>query len=113
MQPGDRKAIRHARRERLQRLLDHEEGLHQPQWVRPSEGEPLWPVALAVVVAAGLQLAVPARLALHPRWLLPTLVLGLLIVLAAVKDDGVEGAVELAVAAAAEAVPDCLAAGGW
>ena len=27
----------------------------------------------------------PARLALHPRWLLPALVLGLLIVLAAVK----------------------------
>ena len=89
MQARDRKAIRHARRERLQRLLDHEEGLHQPQWVRPSEGEPLWPVALAVVVAAGLQLAVPARLALHPRWLLPALVLGLLIVLAAVKPANV------------------------
>ena len=32
------------------------------------------------------------------------------VVLAAVEDDGVEGAVELAVAAAAEAVPDRLAA---
>ena len=80
-----RAALRQARRARLQRLLDHEEAVHQPQWVRPTEGEPLWPVALAVVVAAGLQLSVPARLALHPRWLLPALVLGLLIVLAAVK----------------------------
>jgi hypothetical protein len=85
----DRAALRHARRERLQKLLDHEEALHQPQWVRPTEGEPLWPVALAVVAAAGLQLAVPARLALHPRWLLPSLVLGLLIVLAAVKPANV------------------------
>ena len=85
----DRGALRHARRERLQRLLDHDEALHQPQWVRPTEGEPLWPVALAVVAAAGLQLAVPARLALHPRWLLPSLVLGLLIVLAAVKPANV------------------------
>jgi len=85
----DRAALRHARRERLQRLLDHEEALHQPQWVRPTEGEPLWPVALAVIAAAGLQLAVPARLALHPRWLLPSLVLALLIVLAAVKPANV------------------------
>jgi hypothetical protein len=43
----------------------------------------LWPVAVAVA-AAGLQLSVATRLALHPRWLLPVLVLGLLIVLAAV-----------------------------
>ena len=34
------------------------------------------------------------------------------VVLAAVKDDGVQGAVELAVAAAAEPVPDRLTAGG-
>jgi hypothetical protein len=81
----DRAALRRARRERLRRLLDHEEAVHQPQWLRPTEGEPLWPVALEVVVAAGLQLSVPSRLALHPRWLLPALVLGLLIVLAAVK----------------------------
>jgi hypothetical protein len=35
------------------------------------------------------------------------------VVLAAVEDDGVEGAVELAVAAAAEAVAGGDAAGGW
>jgi hypothetical protein len=81
----DHAALRRARRERLRRLLDHEEALHQPEWVRPSKGEPLWPVALAVLAAVGLQLSVPSRLAVHPTWLLPALVLGLLIVLAAVK----------------------------
>jgi hypothetical protein len=35
------------------------------------------------------------------------------VVLATMKDDGVQGAVELSVAAAAEAVADRLAAGGW
>jgi hypothetical protein len=40
---------------------------------------------LAVLASVGLQLAVPSRLALHPTWLLPVLVLGLLIVLAAVR----------------------------
>ena len=35
------------------------------------------------------------------------------VVLAAVQDDGVQCAVELAVTAAAESVPCCLAAGGW
>jgi hypothetical protein len=81
----DRAALRRARRERMRRALDHEEPLHQPEWVRPSEGEPLWPVALAVLAAVGLQISVPSRLAVHPRLLLPALVLGLLIVLAAVK----------------------------
>jgi hypothetical protein len=88
-QGHDRAALRHARRERLQRLLDHEEAVHQPEWLRPSEGEPLWPVALAVLATAGLQLSVPGRLALHPTWLLPALVLALLIVLAAVKPANV------------------------
>ena len=81
----DRAALRRARRERMRRALYHEEPLHQPEWVRPSEGEPLWPVALAVLAAVGLQISVPSRLAVHPRLLLPALVLGLLIVLAAVK----------------------------
>jgi hypothetical protein len=40
-------------------------------------------------------------------------VAGSRVVQAAVQDDGVEGAVELAVAAAAEAVADRLTARGW
>jgi hypothetical protein len=39
------------------------------------------------------------------------LVLGRFLVLAAMYDDGVQGTVELSVAAAAESVPCCLAAG--
>ena len=35
------------------------------------------------------------------------------VVLAAVQDDRVQGAVQLAVAAAAEAIPDGLTTGGW
>jgi hypothetical protein len=74
---------RRARLARLERLLDHEEALHQPEWLRPSEGEPLWPVALAVVTAAVLQWSVPQRLAIHPTWLMPALVMALFIVLSA------------------------------
>jgi hypothetical protein len=85
----DHATLRRARRERLRRLLDHEEALRQPEWVRPSDGEPLWPVALTVLAAVGLQLSVPSRLAVHPTWLLPALVLTLLIVLAAVKPAAV------------------------
>jgi hypothetical protein len=96
---GGRAALRHARRDRLQRLLDHEEAIHQPEWMRPSEGEPLWPVAVAVLAAVGLQLAVPERLAVHPKWLLPSLVLGLLIVLVAIRPARVrQGSVMVQVA---------------
>jgi hypothetical protein len=74
---------RRARLARLERLLDHEEALRQPEWLRPSEGEPLWPVALAVVTAVVLQWSVPQRLAIHPTWLMPALVMALFIVLSA------------------------------
>ncbi|MCW2642114.1 MAG: putative rane protein [Dactylosporangium sp.] len=63
------------------RRLDDVMRDHPPAWLRPTEGEPRWPVALAIVVAIGLQLAIPARLAIPPRWLLPALELALLIVL--------------------------------
>jgi uncharacterized membrane protein len=46
--------------------------------MRPTEGEARWPVALAIVVAAGLQLGTPADLAFSPHWLLPAVELGLL-----------------------------------
>lgn len=54
-----------------------------PAWKRPTEGESRWPVAVAIVVAAGLQLATPAELAFDPRWLLPAVELGLLAALVA------------------------------
>ncbi len=42
-----------------------------PAWAKPTEGEPRYPVMLAVIAAIGLQWAIPARLAISPRWLLP------------------------------------------
>jgi uncharacterized membrane protein len=54
---------------------------HLPAWLRPTEGEPRWPVFLAVLAAIGLQAAIPARLSIGNRWLLPALELALLLVL--------------------------------
>jgi hypothetical protein len=51
---------------------------HLPAWRRPTRGEARWPVVLAILVAAGLQLITPADLAFDPRWLLPSVELGLL-----------------------------------
>ena len=65
------------------RRLDHAVDVCTPAWLRPTEGEPRWPVAIAVMVAIGLQLSVPSRLAIQPQWLLPVLeaaILALLIV---------------------------------
>jgi uncharacterized membrane protein len=50
-----------------------------PAWRRVTSGEPRLPVTVAVLIAIGLQLALPNRLALHPRWLLPTVAVLLLI----------------------------------
>jgi uncharacterized membrane protein len=50
-----------------------------PAWLRVTPGENRWPVAAALVVAIGLQLALPDRLALQSRWLLPALELAMLI----------------------------------
>src|ERR1700722_10127327 len=48
----------------------------------PSErGEHWWPVALAIIVAAGLHVALPARYRVQPAWVLPVVLLGLLAVL--------------------------------
>jgi uncharacterized membrane protein len=52
-----------------------------PAWLRPTQGEARWPVMLAVLSAIGLQLALPARLAIPPRWLLPVLETALLVIL--------------------------------
>jgi uncharacterized membrane protein len=53
--------------------------VHVPAWLRVTRGENRWPVAVAMLVAIGLQLALPDRLALQSRWLLPGLEFALLI----------------------------------
>jgi hypothetical protein len=58
-------------------------GLPLPAWRRRTLGERRWPVSLAVVCAASLQLSLPARLAMPPRYLLPALELLLLVGLTA------------------------------
>jgi hypothetical protein len=44
-------------------------------------GEPWWPVALAIIVAAGLHVALPARYRVQPAWVVPAVLVGLLAVL--------------------------------
>lgn len=61
------------------RTRDATHHVHVPAWLRVTRGENRWPVAAAMVVAIGLQLALPDRLALQSRWLLPSLELAILI----------------------------------
>ncbi|HUK68469.1 MAG TPA: hypothetical protein VLW50_06915 [Streptosporangiaceae bacterium] len=55
------------------------EGVRVPAWLRHTRGEPRWPVTLTVIAAIGLQLVLPDRLGLRPRYLLPALEGALLI----------------------------------
>jgi uncharacterized membrane protein len=45
----------------------------------PARSEPRWPAALAILVAAGLNFALPARYSLGPTWLIPALVVAILV----------------------------------
>ena len=64
---------------RIERLLDPGIDLIEqagerfvlPAWQRVTQGEPRWPVSLAIVASIVLQLALPERVAFRPRWLLP------------------------------------------
>jgi hypothetical protein len=46
--------------------------------VQAAQGEHWWPVALAIVVAAVLHVALPAKYRVNPPWLAPAVLLGLL-----------------------------------
>src|SRR2546423_6914257 len=46
-------------------------------------GERWWPVALAIIVVAGLHVALPARYRVQPAWVVPVVLLALLAVLIA------------------------------
>jgi uncharacterized membrane protein len=59
-----------------------------PAWQRRTSGEARWQVAICMVVAIGLQIAVPGRLAmLSPVWILPALQ-GVLLIALAVANPG-------------------------
>ena len=50
--------------------------------LKPAErGEQWWPVVLAISVAAGLHVALPARYRVQPTWVVPAVLLGLVAVL--------------------------------
>jgi hypothetical protein len=52
-----------------------------PAWRRKTDGEQRWPAALTVLAAIALQLVLPSRLGLRPKYLLPGLETALLIAL--------------------------------
>lgn len=56
-----------------------------PAWLRATSPENRLPVALAILVAIGLQLRLPDRYGLQPRWLIPALELVLLAILTAIN----------------------------
>jgi len=70
---------------RLQRLVDPRSAVRVAQvpvgvaWRGVTSEEPRVQVTIAVVTAIGLMLALPARVAIHPRWVLPALATLLLI----------------------------------
>src|SRR5947209_1067633 len=60
-------------------LQNAQERLLLPAWRRITEGEPRWPVSVAVLTAIALQSALPEGVAPRHRWALPT-VAGLLLI---------------------------------
>lgn len=61
-----------------------------PAWRRRTAGEPRWHSAVLVLFAIGLQVALPTRLGLHPKLLLPGLEAVLLVALTAVNPGRIE-----------------------
>lgn len=65
-------------------------GVLVPAWRRVTEGENRWPVALATAVAIGLQVALPDRLNLASRFLLPALEAVMLVLLVSLNPRRVD-----------------------
>lgn len=71
--------------ERLRAEVDRVESNVVPGWLRPGRSENRIPLLFAILCAVALQLAIPARYGLHPRWLLPGLELVLLAALTVIN----------------------------
>jgi hypothetical protein len=56
-----------------------------PAWLRRTEGEQRWAVTAALLVAIAIQLMLPERLSIHPRWLVPVLEFALIVALGIVN----------------------------
>ena len=70
---------------RMQRLVDPRSAIRVAQgpvgaaWRGVTSEEPRFQVTVAIVTAIGLMLALPSRVASHPRWVLPGLAVPLLV----------------------------------
>lgn len=88
----------HDRLSRLERIVDPERRLLKsaerrlvvPAWRRVTRGEPRWQVTLAIAAALAMQLALPRRVVIGPRWVLPVLGVLLLIGLVAANPHRIE-----------------------
>jgi len=76
-------SVTHSLSHSAERVHDAARQVHVPAWLRDTRGESRWPVAGIVVVAIALQLALPDRLTLVSRWLMPSLEAALLLALIA------------------------------
>jgi uncharacterized membrane protein len=61
-----------------------------PAWRRLTEGEPRWPVTVAILAALALELSLPRHLVLGPKWLLPALGAMLLVALVAANPGRID-----------------------
>jgi uncharacterized membrane protein len=59
----------------------------RPAWLRATEGEHRWWIALALLVTIAAQFALPSRLVLHPSYIAPTIEAILLVVLTVMHPD--------------------------
>ena len=69
-EPSHLSAIERRFIDSAKRAQQLEEGL-LPAWLRPTEGEHRWQMGVAVVIAIGLQLSLPAHLAVRPHYVVP------------------------------------------
>jgi hypothetical protein len=66
---------------RVETDFHHAEDRFVPAWLRPTDAENRIPAGIAIAVAVGLQLSIPDKYGVHPRWLLPSLEVLLLVAL--------------------------------
>ena len=79
--PGAKEDVRE-RLARLERLAARDlQRAVIPAWRQRTRGEQRWPFAVAVVAMIGLQLFLPERLSVGPRWALPVLEVAMIVVL--------------------------------
>src|SRR5664280_2263729 len=82
--PAHQERVRQAYLTHLVGRIEHGD-FHVPAWLRATSPENRLPVAVAILAAVALQLRLPDRYGLHPRWLLPALEVLLLLVLSVIN----------------------------